>query len=201
MRFLDVGDSAVLVETATLADAHRVWAALRAAAIPGVRDAVVGASSVLVTVDPLAGDRQRLAAVAENAAAAGSAREERAVEIPVVYDGEDLHDVSVHTGLSIEDVVRRHSDATYTVAFLGFSPGFAYLVGLDRALRLPRRSTPRTRVPAGSLAIAGEHTAVYPQQTPGGWHLLGHTDVTVFDAGLDRPSLLAPGDRVRFVRR
>lgn len=201
MRFRDAGDSGLLVDTDTLAEAHRVWAVLHAAALPGVRDAVVGERSVLVTFDPLDCDLPGVRAAAD--AASGAAEHDpRTVSIPVSYDGEDLDDVAIHTGLSTVEVARRHSEALYTVAFLGFSPGFAYLVGLDHALHLPRRDTPRTRVPAGSVAIAGEHTAVYPQQTPGGWHLLGHTDLRIFDAtDASDPALLAPRDRVRFVPR
>jgi KipI family sensor histidine kinase inhibitor len=113
-----------------------------------------------------------------------------------VYDGEDLATVANVVGLTVEEVVRRHLAATYTVETMGFAPGFAYLTGLDPALVLPRRSTPRTRVPAGSIAIAGAHTAVYPFDSPGGWHLIGHVvGARMFDSG----ALLQLGDRVRFV--
>ncbi|HEX3814650.1 MAG TPA: 5-oxoprolinase subunit PxpB [Mycobacteriales bacterium] len=192
------GESALLLEVDSLATAHRIWAGLRAADLPGVLDLVVGASTVLVTVDPLSCDPE---GVVRAAAAAGAApvAEPRTVEIPVVYDGADLADVAGRAGMSIEDVVRVHSESAYLVAFLGFAPGFGYLTGLDPRLRLPRRDSPRTRVPAGSVAIAGEYTAVYPKPTPGGWHLLGRTEVSVFDPGAVRPALLGPGDRVRFV--
>ncbi|VTR78622.1 KipI antagonist [Cellulomonas hominis] len=119
--------------------------------------------------------------------------------LPVRYDGADLAEVARTTGLDEAEVVRRHGAATYTVAFGGFMPGFAYLTGLDPALHVPRRSSPRERVPEGSVAIAGEFAAVYPAATPGGWMLLGTCDVPLFDARRDPPALLRPGTRVRFV--
>jgi KipI family sensor histidine kinase inhibitor len=202
MRFADVGDSALLVETDGSADAHRVWSALRAADLPGIDDCVVGARSVLVVVDPRVADLDRVRQVAGTPGPEASAAPGRTVDVPVTYDGADLDDVAEITRLSTVDVVRRHSAATYLVSFLGFSPGFAYLSGVDPVLQVPRRETPRTRVPVGAVAIAGEYSAVYPQETPGGWRLIGRTDLRVFDAGrADRPALLAPGDRVRFVPR
>lgn len=121
------------------------------------------------------------------------------VEIPVAYDGADLAEVAARCGLTPAEVVRRHTAPTYTAAFAGFAPGFVYLEGLDPLLVLPRRDDPRTRVPAGSVAIAAHHTAVYPRESPGGWHLLGRTDVAMFDAAADPPARVRPGDRVRFV--
>lgn len=124
---------------------------------------------------------------------------ERVWTIPTRYNGPDLHHVAERTGLSPEEVVRRHADPSYQVSHLGFAPGFAYLDGLSSDLVLPRRATPRTRVPAGSVAIAGRYTAIYPFATAGGWHLIGCTEVTPFQADRDPPALFAPGDRVRFV--
>lgn len=120
------------------------------------------------------------------------------VTIDVRYDGPDLHDVATRLGISAADVVALHSGATYRVAFFGFAPGFAYLTGLPEVLQLPRRDTPRTSVPAGAVAVASTYTAVYPRSSPGGWHLLGHTDATMFDPDRDPPTLLQPGDIVRF---
>lgn len=122
----------------------------------------------------------------------------RAWTLPVRYDGPDLTDVASQTGLTADEVIRRHSGRPYTVYLLGFVPGFGYLGDLDPSLVLARRSSPRQRVPAGSVAIAGAQTAVYPLDTPGGWHLIGRTDVVMFDATRDPPALLAAGDTVRF---
>jgi KipI family sensor histidine kinase inhibitor len=122
----------------------------------------------------------------------------RIVDVPVIYDGPDLDEVAKLTRMRADEVVARHQAATYTVAFLGFSPGFAYLLGLDPALYVPRRSTPRPSVAAGSVAIAGELAGVYPRATPGGWRLLGRTRLAVWDLSRDPPALFAPGDHVRF---
>ncbi len=205
------GDSALLVEAGDVAAAHRLRAALDGACVPGVRETVVGAGSLLVLLDPLDCDlaavRRLLAAPAiplsggAEAGTAGSpdnAGTGRTVRVPVVYDGADLAEVAVLTGLPEAEVVERHAAATYTVAFVGFAPGFGYLTGLDPVLRVPRRDTPRERVPAGAVAIAGGYAAVYPQATPGGWRLLGCTDLVVFDPARTPPALLGPGDRVRF---
>jgi KipI family sensor histidine kinase inhibitor len=125
----------------------------------------------------------------------------RTHRIPVRYggdDGPDLADVARRLGLSPERVIELHASVGYRVAILGFTPGFGYLDGLPEGLRLPRRDTPRTRVPAGSLAIAGRQTAIYPASTPGGWHLLGRTSARLWDIQRDPPALLRPGDLVRF---
>ena len=119
----------------------------------------------------------------------------------MVYDGEDLPDVARTTGLGQREVVERHLRAEYVVAFCGFAPGFAYLSGGDPALRVSRRNSPRTRVPAGSVGLADEFTGVYPRQMPGGWQLIARTDVVLWDLDRDPPALLPPGTRVRFVER
>jgi KipI family sensor histidine kinase inhibitor len=123
------------------------------------------------------------------------------VEIPVHYDGVDLAEVASFAGCSVDEVVELHGSVTYRVAFCGFVPGFAYLTGLPEVLRMPRLSSPRPRVDPGSVAIAGEWAGVYPTASPGGWRLLGHTDVVLWDEMRARPSLLEPGMRVRFVPR
>ena len=121
------------------------------------------------------------------------------VVIPVWYGaGEDLGDVAAHAGLSAVEVIARHTAVTYRVAMIGFAPGFPYLLGLDPTLAMPRRPTPRASVPAGSVAIGGQQTGVYPQALPGGWQLIGRTPVQLFDVSAEPPSLLKPGDRVRF---
>lgn len=120
--------------------------------------------------------------------------------LDVVYDGPDIGELAFAAQLSVDDVVRLHATATYTVAFCGFSPGFGYLRGIDRRLHVPRRTTPRTTVPAGSVGVAAGYTCVYPSASPGGWYLIGRTTTTVWDPDRDPPALLAPGRTVRFRR-
>lgn len=173
------------------------------AALPGVIEIVPAYAALTVFFDRGAADadalRDALAALlAEPAPLQAPPSTGRLVTIPVRYDGPDLDTVSAATGLSREDVVRRHSSREYRVYLLGFAPGFAYLGDLDPALVLPRRGTPRTRVAAGSVAIAGAQTAVYPLATPGGWHLIGRTSLVMFDPAREPAALLAAGDRVRF---
>jgi KipI family sensor histidine kinase inhibitor len=199
VRVLDAGPLARLVEVApgTAAD----WAdALRAEAMPGVVDVVPAAQTVLVRC----ADRASAVLVTArlpglDSSKGGPERGHRVVEIPVVYDGADLVDVARATGLEPDEVVARHSASSFRVDFCGFAPGFAYLSGLDESLWLSRRSTPRTRVPAGSVAIANGQSAVYPGVSPGGWHLLGRTSTLVWDVARDPPALLEPGTGVRFV--
>jgi KipI family sensor histidine kinase inhibitor len=198
MRLRPVGDCAVLAEVGDLATVHRLAAAVRAAVLPGVLDVVPGYRTVLVTVeapDDLPAVRDAVPALDLPPADAVLGR---LVELPVVYDGEDLPEVCRLTGLDAGEVVRRHTAPDYVVAFLGFTPGFPYLVGLDPALHVPRRATPRTAVRAGAVGLAGDQTGVYPRRTPGGWQLLGRTDVVLFDPVREPAALLAPGDRLRF---
>jgi inhibitor of KinA len=122
------------------------------------------------------------------------------VEIPVMYDGEDLAFVAAHNQLTIEKVIKIHTSATYRVYMMGFLPGFAYLGGMDERIATPRKSTPRTRVPAGSIGIAGKQTGIYPLESPGGWQLIGRTSVPLFNLDSPHPTLLKAGDLVRFVR-
>ena len=125
-------------------------------------------------------------------------REARLLRLPVLYDGEDLAELAQRAGLPAQELARRHAAGRYRVAFVGFAPGFAYLSGLPGELASPRRTSPRPRVPAGSVAIGGAWTGIYPSASPGGWNLLGRTSAVLFDAAADPPSLLAPGDRVEF---
>ncbi|ACQ79637.1 Allophanate hydrolase subunit 1 [Beutenbergia cavernae DSM 12333] len=197
------GQEALLVDVAGAAEAARLATALRADATARDRplvDVVPAARTVLVRVPP-GTDLAEVAGWARSVRARRSdepVAEGRDVVVDVVYDGADLDDVAAATGLDVAEVVARHGAATYRAAFAGFAPGFVYLTGLDPALHLPRRATPRKRVPAGSVAVAAEFSAVYPRSGPGGWHLLGRTDAVMFDAGADRPALVQPGDRVRF---
>lgn len=199
MRLRPVGESAVLAEVDDLEAVHRLTAAVRAAELPGVVAVVPGYRTLLVTTDT----PRQCAAVREalpllDLPVLQEVRR-RTVEVPVAYDGADLGEVARLTGLSETEVVGRHTAAEYLVAFLGFAPGFPYLVGLDPALHVPRRTTPRTSVPAGSVGLAGPQTGIYPQRTPGGWQLIGRTDTVLFDPLRDPPALLAAGDRLRFV--
>lgn len=206
-----LGDSALLVALGEgvgvelSARVARLAAALRALPLPGLESIVTAYAAVAVHFDPVATDRERLARQIAAAAAAELERPAPALEsggklhvIPVRYDGPDLPAVAEQLSLEPAEVVRRHSARPYRVLFLGFVPGFGYLGPLDPGLALPRRAEPRRRVAAGSVAIAGEQTAVYPVETPGGWHVIGRTDVALFDLLRDPPNLLAAGDRVRF---
>jgi KipI family sensor histidine kinase inhibitor len=194
------GERALLVEVEDLATVHRLRAAVRALELPGVVELVCGYRTLLVVADPdHAGVLDELAArLPELELPPAEQVVGELVEIPVRYDGEDLPEVARRTGLDAAEVVRRHTAPEYTVAFLGFSPGFPYLVGLDPALAVPRRDTPRTSIPAGSVGLAGDQTGIYPTASPGGWQLIGRTEATLFDPGRDPPALLAPGDRLRF---
>ncbi len=190
------GDRALLLELADNAAAVRVAARLRAER-PDLVDVVPGHRTVLVTWEGLRAP-VGLEALAEEALADSHQPAGREVEIAVTYDGPDLDEVARLTRLSPEEVVERHRGAGYVVGFVGFAPGFAYLLGLDERLVVPRRSEPRTRVPAGTVAIAGPYAGVYPRESPGGWRLIGRTDAVLFDASRERPALMVAGDRVRF---
>lgn len=196
---LPAGERSLLVDVGTMAAVHGLWGTLRDDPPEGIDDIVAGATTVLVTMRS-GSQRQAAAARIRSLLGRTGARRTEVGEtvIPVVYDGPDLEDLAVTAGLDPADVVRLHSGATYTVAFLGFSPGFAYLAGIPTGLHVPRLDTPRIAVPAGSVAVAAGMTAVYPQPTPGGWRLIGRTDLAMFDPGRPEPSLLRPGHRVRF---
>ncbi|MCF6509272.1 allophanate hydrolase subunit 1 [Blastococcus sp. MG754426] len=192
------GDRAVLVEAADPADVPGLHAALLAAPLTGQADLVPAARTVLVLLDRPVTDRD-LAALQRLVPAVpgdGSAREP--VVLPVVFDGPDLAEVARRTGRTADGVVAALTGAALTVAFGGFAPGFGYLTGLPADLHVPRRATPRTRVPAGSVGLAGPYAGVYPRASPGGWQLVGRTDAVLFDVDRDPPALLAPGTPVRF---
>ncbi|HEV3498584.1 MAG TPA: 5-oxoprolinase subunit PxpB [Actinomycetes bacterium] len=195
-----MGERGLLVEVEELETVHRLHAALRELDPPGVVELVPAYRTVLIVAEPdRAGVLDELAtALPELELPPAEAVAGETVEVPVRYDGEDLPEVARLTGLEAEEVVRRHTAPEYTVAFLGFSPGFPYLVGLDPALEVPRRDTPRTSIPAGSVGLAGNQTGIYPTASPGGWQLIGRTEVTLFDPARDPPALLAPGTRLRF---
>ncbi|MFJ9004679.1 5-oxoprolinase subunit PxpB [Streptomyces canus] len=200
MRALPVGDAALLVEVSSGDEAQALHAELvrrRAEGSLSVREIVPAARTVLL--DGLT-DPARLAAeltASEIPPAPPHARE--VIELPVRYDGPDLADVAAYWGVSPEEVARIHTGTEFTVAFCGFAPGFGYLTGLPARYDVPRRATPRTAVPAGSVALAGPYTGVYPRSSPGGWQLIGTTDAVLWDHARVPAALLSPGTRVRFV--
>jgi KipI family sensor histidine kinase inhibitor len=202
MRVLPSGSTAVLVELDSLDDVLALHAALTADPPDGVVDVVPAARTVLLVTDPA---RTTTAAVADavrrTTPRPGARAEGDRVELPVRYDGADLAEAAALLSLSPGELVRRHTAAEWTVAFCGFSPGFGYLVQPGEGWDVPRRATPRTAVPPGSVALAGEFSGVYPRESPGGWQLIGRTDVAVFDLARDPAALLRPGTRVRFVSR
>jgi KipI family sensor histidine kinase inhibitor len=201
LRVLDYGDRALLLECESTADVLAWTAALRKADLLGVTDIVPASRTVMVKVDgarDLPATRQRIEKLTVlsdgDMVAPGTAD----IVIDVVYDGADLDEVGRITGLGTAGVVTAHTGAPWRVAFGGFVPGFAYLVGGDSRLDVPRRDEPRTRVPAGSVALAGEFSGVYPRETPGGWQLIGRTDAALWDIGREEPALLTAGMTVRF---
>lgn len=203
MRLLPAGTAALLVEVDSLEEVIGLHAALRDERIAGVTDLVPAARTVLLVLDP---DRTSPRQVGEQVRRVRPRRvtadRRGSVEVPVVYDGEDLEEVGELTGWGVRGLVRRHTAGRWLVAFCGFAPGFAYCTDTSSrspAWDVPRRDSPRTRVPAGSVALAGEFTAVYPRASPGGWQLVGRTDLPVLDLDRDPPALLAPGTAVRFV--
>jgi KipI family sensor histidine kinase inhibitor len=194
------GDTGLLVELDDNAEVHALAAAVRAAQLPGVLELVPALETLLVVYDPrrtdTAGLTARVRELPRTTSALGDGRE---VEVPVRYDGEDLAFVARHTGLSEREVVAAHTGTPWRVAFCGFAPGFSYLVGGDPRLEVPRRDESRLAVPPGAVALAGRFASVYPRRSPGGWQLLGHTELSLWDQDTEPPALLVPGRTVRFV--
>lgn len=197
MRILTASDHALLVEADDLDEAMRLNLAWEG--VPGILERIPGARTVLVRFDPLRVSAtalaDTLAATEVDTAHLPGAGE---VTVPVRYDGEDLDEAATLLGVSTEELVNRHLAAEWRVAFSGFAPGFGYVVSGDPLFDVPRRSSPRTRVPAGSVALAGQFTGVYPRESPGGWQLIGRTDAVMWDIDRDPPALLSPGTAVRF---
>jgi KipI family sensor histidine kinase inhibitor len=206
-NFRRVGQSAIVLECAdaSMPQQRRLWTLARVArGWSHIDEAVVGAGNLTVAFDRHALDAQTLRARLETgwARARDEPSNERTIEIAVRYggdDGIDLREVAQASGLSEEEAIALHAGADYSVSFVGFLPGFAYLEGLDERLHRPRHAQPRARVPAGSVAIAGTQSGVYPFDSPGGWHLIGRTDARMFDPSREPAALLQPGDRVRFI--
>ncbi|MGH9045743.1 MAG: carboxyltransferase domain-containing protein, partial [Acidimicrobiales bacterium] len=197
-RVAPFGDAAVAFDTSSPRSAAELARSVRAADIVGVTDAVGGFESVLVEFDPEATTHQGVTEGIGSIKTGRSRRAGKVLEMPVAFDGLDLEAVGADSGLGVDGVTAALLGARLEVAVLGFAPGFAYLSGLPKPLlRIPRRSTPRPSVPAGSLAIAGGHAAVYPRSMPGGWQLVGRTDLVLFDPDVPPHALLQPGDSVR----
>lgn len=200
MRVLAYGDRGLLVEVAGLDEVLGLHAALLANPPDGVVDLVPAMRTLLVRVDPQVTSLARLhRTIAGMTPRPAGERRHGRVQIPVRYDGDDLEEVGERTGLGVGGVVDAHTSQAWTVAFMGFAPGFGYLVGEDDRLRVARRAEPRTRVPAGAVGLADNFSGVYPRESPGGWQLIGRTDETMWDLDRDPPALLSPGTEVRFV--
>jgi inhibitor of KinA len=227
MEIIPIGDSALVVRVSdrfedepeeTLDEVFRVFELLQRAAIPGIIELAPAYTSVAVFFDPIAvlkstvttnGVVDELAKRIRSAITPASRRHRRRtaagrpglIEIPVCYDPEfgfDLDRVAEHTKLSEREIVDLHGTREYRVACIGFVPGFTFLAGLPKNLATPRRDVPRKEIPAGSVGIGGAQTGIYPSRSPGGWNLIGRTPLRLFDPTKNPPSLLAPGDRVRF---
>ena len=201
LKVLDYGDHAVLLQLDSTAEVLAWAAALRQADLPGVVDVVPASRTVLIKLESRRyqpGARQRLEKLRVTPEEAMGAPGRADVVIDVVYEGPDLAEVGRATGLGEAGVITAHTGTPWRVGFSGFSPGFAYLVGGDPRLEVPRRDEPRTRVPAGSVGLAGEFSGLYPRESPGGWRLIGHTDAVLWDIDRAEPALLIPGMSVQF---
>jgi KipI family sensor histidine kinase inhibitor len=212
MRFLTCGECGILVELTDLDETLRIFAALRAFqktdmppetsqdALHAVTQLIPAAHTILISFDPLIASRTAvIAAVRTLDASDDVCRRSRNVEIPVIYDGEDLTDIAQLLGISTSQVITRHCAGAWSVAFVGFAPGFAYLTGGDEIFNVPRRKVPRLSVPAGAVGLAGAFSGIYPRASSGGWQLLGHTETAMWNEFANPPALLQPGDMVRFV--
>ncbi len=210
-RIVALGDSSILIQLGEEIDpainqrVHALANLIANSAINGVIETVPAYATLLVHYDSLILSftqiknllREKLAQIQED-----ESRKPRLVEVPVRYGGAlgpDLEAVAAHLGLSVEDVIRIHSEKIYTIYMMGFTPGYPYMGKLDDALVMPRLETPRTRVPAGTIAIAGSQTGIYSIESPGGWNLIGWTPLKLFDPNSDTPFLFAPGDEVKFI--
>jgi KipI family sensor histidine kinase inhibitor len=200
VRALPCGSAGLLLELDSLHEVLALYAALADAPPSGVVDLVPAARTLLLHLDPSVTDPAAVERAVRGVTARPEARSGgELVEIPVVYDGADLEEVGSLTGWGADGVVERHTAGEWTVAFCGFAPGFGYMVSDSAGWSVQRRSTPRTKVPPGSVGLAGEFSGVYPRESPGGWQLIGRTDLAMFDLDRDPPALLTPGTRVRFV--
>ncbi len=200
MRVLPVNLDTVLVELADLAETLALFDALQAEPIVGVVEMVPAARTILIAFDPsLLSARALATRIGSRLGGKAERHGGEVMQLPVRYDGEDLAEMADYLGVSVPALIQRHGAAIWQVAFTGFAPGFPYMSGDDPLFDVPRRSSPRTRIPAGSVALAGRFCGIYPRETPGGWQLLGTTEVPMWDLQRSPPALLAPGQRVQFV--
>lgn len=199
LQFRRAGSNGLLIELPDLDATVALFETIAGAAFDGIEEVIPGARTLLVQFNSLVVSNDELVRLIGGLESGRRAQSSgQLIEIPVVYDGEDLEFVAAHLGWSVDQLISRHRAATFTVAFTGFAPGFAYMTCDDPQLDVPRRESPRVRIPAGSVAVAGPFCGVYPTDSPGGWQLLGTTPSTMWDLTRERAALLAPGDRVRF---
>jgi KipI family sensor histidine kinase inhibitor len=193
-----VGTRAVLAELSGTQDVLALQAMLLQAPLPGQQDVLAAAETVMVRADSPAAARRIGRTLLDLELTAPAEQGSGLVVIETVYDGEDLAEVGTLTGLGTDGVIAAHTGQVWTVAFAGFAPGFGYMIGESQVLEVPRRSSPRTAVPAGSVALAGNYSAVYPRRSPGGWQLIGRTEARMWDLNRAEPALASPGHRVQF---
>lgn len=199
MRFLPVSLTTMLVELVDLDETIALFASLSSDPVEGIEEMVPAARTIMIRFRPERVAAEQLAqAIRLRDVSARLMQSGELIEIPVRYEGDDLEEVARLTGLTTDEVIRRHTGSEFTVAFCGFAPGFGYLSGGDPVLHVPRRQTPRTKIPAGAVALAGAFSGVYPQASPGGWQIIGITPLEMWDIARDPPALLQPGQRVRF---
>ncbi|ALR13393.1 allophanate hydrolase [Mycobacteroides saopaulense] len=200
LKVRDHGDRALLLECTSVHEVLAWTSALNADPIDGVTDIVPASRTILLKLRSPADQAMVRHRLTQRGVSPGTREGTAAppVIIPVRYDGLDLEEVAEHTGLGVDGVIAAHTGTVWTVGFCGFAPGFAYLVEGDPRLAIPRRADPRTKVPAGAVALAGEFSGIYPRESPGGWQLIGTTDAVVWDLDRNPPALLTPGTRVQF---
>ena len=200
MRFITVNLTHFLVELSSLEETLALFDSLTDTPLSGIDEIVPAARTLLIRFQPLQTSMRQLAtAITQCPLISFSQRQCQTITIPVHYQGEDLGDLADFSGLTVPQVIQCHQESVWKVAFTGFAPGFAYLTSPDWKWQIPRRSTPRTRIPAGSVAVAGIFSGIYPQASPGGWQLLGHTEQAMWDLNRTSPALLTPGAQVQFV--
>ena len=200
MRFLSVSRSSFMIELAGLDETLALFDCLINAKLAGIVEIIPAARTLLLNFNPLVWDEETLQQkIAGLRITKGNGQSGKLVEIPVVYQGEDLDEVAKILKIDRDEVIARHTKSDYRVAFCGFAPGFAYLSGGDPIFDVPRRASPRQSIAAGAVGLAGKFSGIYPRPSPGGWQLIGRTNLQMFDLGRKQPALLNPGDSVHFV--